>query len=261
MAHVITVCNQKGGCGKTTTVVNLSHALARFGKKVLVIDLDPQGNASVLLGDLKFLSQYRTIVDFFNERDATIESCIHPSKHKNLDLLSSHIDLFSTKLRLLTEPINFIKVKNKLTPEVKDMYDYIIIDTPPDLGGVLITNALSASDYYIVPIGAEDAFALQGFKQLTEHIQMIKEGLNPNLRLLSALITMKDDRSNISKAMVSAIPNAFGKDKVFKTPIKRNAGLGAAAAKNKTIFAYDLRQQGVKDYSSLANEVIKLLEV
>lgn len=256
MGTIISVCNQKGGCGKTTTVVNTAHALARMDYRVLVIDLDPQSNSTFILGNMKLLTQQRTIVTFFEEDNATIESCIYPSKYKNLDLLASEIELFATKLKVATDAVTWLKLKQKMPQSLKDNYDYILIDTPPDLGGFLVTNALVASHYYIVPIGAEDYFALEGFDQMVDQIKRIQEGLNPDLRMLGALITMRDNRSKVSKAMVKAIPNAFGKENVFETTIRRNAGLGAAASKQKTIYDYDLRQHGVKDHYDLSQEIV-----
>ncbi|MCP3940943.1 MAG: ParA family protein [Desulfobacteraceae bacterium] len=255
--QVVSITNQKGGCGKTTTAVNLSAALARLGQKVLVIDMDPQGNTTKVLGDPSMLPQWRTIVDFFDDEEATLESCINSTKYKEIDAIYSHLDLFSTKIRLISEPLNYVKLRSYLSKELRKKYNYIIIDTPPDLGGILMTNALSASDGYIVPVGTEDAFALQGVKQIATFIKSIRKGLNPTLEMIGVLITMRDDRSNITKAMLQAIPNAFGQEHIFKTCIKRNVAISAASAKNMTIFKYDAKQQGAKDYLNFAKEFIE----
>lgn len=271
MAKVICIANQKGGCGKTTSAVNLAHALAlsekdgegkilKKGKRVLLIDADPQHSASKIMGERDFINKYRTLVNFFTEENATLESCILPSKYENIDFICSHIDMFAVKLSLENDPINHMQFRNKLTQELKQKYDFIIIDCPPDLGGLLIINALSVADYYIVPIGAEDSESLDGMDKLTSQIKRIQKNLNPGLKFLKALITMRDNRSNISKAMVHAIPSAFGQDKVFKTIIRRNAALPAATAKNKTIFAHDVNQPGAHDYQELAAEILEFLD-
>ncbi len=257
-AVVLVVANQKGGCGKTTTAINLSHGLARRGMHVLVIDTDPQGNTTKVLCDPELISQYRTLADFFSAPEVTLNSCIHKTKYDQVDAVYSHVDLFTVKLRMMSEPINYMKLKTHMPQPVRDQYDYIIIDTPPDLGGVLITNAMSVADAIIVPVGTEDAFALQGVKQLGDFITSVKGGLNPLIKILGILITMRDDRSKITKAMLKAIPNAFGPDSIFNTYIKRNVAVSSASAKRMSAFDFDPKQQGAKDYADFVQEIIQL---
>lgn len=260
MAVIISIANQKGGVGKTTTTITTAHALGELGKKVLVVDADPQHNASLILGKVTPYEQSRTIIELFTEPDVNFSTCAVGSKYKGVDLIPSHIDLFAFGESLgPSNPKNFVGLKNKLDQAAMEYYDIIFIDCPPALGGPFLSNALVLSDYYLIPLESESYFALKGVQQFLEAAKTIRDTINPKLALLGVLITMADMRTNVSKAMVEAIQKFFTEKKVFKTIITRNTSINQASMARKTILDFDGRRSGAHDYQNFAKELLEWL--
>ena len=250
MAKVIVVANQKGGVAKTTTSVNLAAGLAYYKKNVLLIDLDPQGNASSGLGVNKNAlehSTYDVLVNFVPIDKITIEI------NKKLSLVPAKVELAGAEMELVSAISREARLKNALE-EVRDKYDYIIIDTPPSLG-LLTLNALTAADSFLVPIQCE-YFALEGLSQLLSTIKIVQKNLNPKLEMEGILMTMFDNRTNLANQVVADVKENF-KDKVFKTIIPRNVRLSEAPSFGMSIIDYDIKSKGAETYLALAKEVIK----
>ena len=258
MACIISFAIQKGGVGKTTSAVTTAHALAQMGKKVLVVDIDPQHNASLVLGKVTPYEQPRTIIDIFREPDTNFSSCAVASKYTNVDLISSHIDLFTVANQLgASSPRMIVGLRNKIDEAAQEHYDYILIDCPPNLGGPFMTNALSASDYYVMPLEAESYFALKGVQQFMDCAKEIRDSINSRLKLLGVLITMADLRTNVSKAMIESIKRFFGEELVFKNVITRSTSINRANMMRKTSIDLDSRQSGANDYMQFAKELME----
>ena len=251
MAYVISVVNQKGGVGKTTTAVNLGAFLAKKRKKVLIIDLDPQGNATSGYGFEKS-SLENTVYDLLvNEED--IANVITNTNVKNVEMCPTNINLAGAEVELVSAISRETILKRAIEP-VLDKYDYIIVDCPPSLG-LLTINALTACDGVIVPIQGE-YYALEGLAQLVDTINMIKKKLNPVIGIMGVVITMHDRRTQLTKQVVEEVQKYFG-DKVFKTFIPRNVRLAEAPSHGLTIDEYDAKSKGSIAYQALANEVLK----
>lgn len=250
MGKVISVANQKGGVGKTTTAVNLSTILAKRGKKVLMIDTDPQGNATSGLGinkDVKF-SVYDVIIN-----DIEIENTLKQTIVKNLELCPSNINLAGAEVELVSMMSREHRLKEKINSQ-KDKYDYIIIDCPPSLG-LITLNAFTASDSVLIPVQCE-YYALEGLGQLINTINLVKKHLNKNLTIEGALLTMFDIRTNLSNQVVKEV-NKYFENKVYKTVIPRNVKLSEAPSYGMPITVYDPRSKGAKAYDKFAKELIK----
>ena len=250
MGKVVSIANQKGGVGKTTTSVNLSTILAKKGKKVLMIDTDPQGNGTSGLGIDKNVnfSVYDVIIN-----DVEIENTIQTTMVKNLEVCPSNINLAGAEVELVSMMSREYRLKEKVDSQ-KDKYDYIIIDCPPALG-IITTNALTASDSVIIPVQCE-FFALEGITQLLKAIMYTQANLNPNLTIEGVLLTMLDARTNLGLEVVEEIRSYF-KDKVYNTIIPRLIRLTEAPSHGKPIVAYDPKSRGSEAYLNLAKEVIK----
>ena len=251
MGKIISVANQKGGVGKTTTTVNLSTILAKKGKKVLLIDTDPQGNATSGLGVSKDveLSVYDILIG-----DTEFDETLQETAIKNLKVCPSNISLAGAEVQLVPMMSREQRLKTKLD-KIKDQYDYILIDCPPSLGLVTL-NAFTASDSVLIPVQCE-YFALEGLGQLLNTVNLVKKHLNKNLEIEGALLTMYDARTNLSNQVVKEVKKYF-EDKVYKTVIPRNVRLSEAPSYGMPITEYDPRSKGAKSYMKFAKEFLKI---
>ena len=250
MGKIVSVANQKGGVGKTTTAVNLSTILAKKGKKVLLMDADPQGNATSGLGidkDVNF-SIYDVLVN-----DVEIENTLIQTKVKNLDVCPSNINLAGAEVELVSMMSREHRLKEK-TNSQKDNYDYIIIDCPPSLG-LITLNAFTASDSVLIPVQCE-YYALEGLGQLINTINLVKKHLNKDLTIEGALLTMFDIRTNLSNQVVKEV-NKYFENKVYKTVIPRNVKLSEAPSYGMPISVYDPKSKGAKSYEKFVKEFLK----
>lgn len=248
---VLSLVNQKGGVGKTTTAVSLASYIGKKKKKVLVIDLDPQANATSGLGIEKSELENTTYDVLIN--DCPVEDVILESSALNVDIIPTNINLAGAEVEL----VNAISRENILKSaiaDIRDDYDYIIIDCPPSLG-LLTINALTASDGIIIPIQGE-YYALEGLSQLVETINIVKKKLNPDIEIIGVVLTMFDMRTQLSKQVREEVEEYF-KKKVFKTVIPRNVRLAEAPSHGLAISDYDKSSKGAKAYESLAAEVLK----
>lgn len=250
MGKVISIANQKGGVGKTTTAVNLSTILAKKGKKVLLIDTDPQGNATSGLGIDKGVNF--SIYDVFIN-DIEIENTLQQTKVKNLDVCPSNINLAGAEVELVSMMSREQRLKEKIDNQ-KDKYDYIIIDCPPSLG-LITLNAFTASDSVLIPVQCE-YYALEGLGQLINTINLVKKHLNKELKVEGALLTMFDIRTNLSNQVVEEV-NRYFENKVYKTVIPRNVRLSEAPSYGMPISVYDSKSKGAKAYEKFVKEFLK----
>ena len=252
MGKIISFINQKGGVGKTTSCINMSAYLAVFGKKVLLIDLDAQGNASSGLGYDKENKNKVTMFDVIIE-DKTIEEAIVPTKVENLFLVPADVDLSGAEVELVSMN-NREKIIRNILKKVKDNYDYICIDCPPSLG-LISVNALTASDSVIIPMECE-FFALEGLTQLMYTIKLVKKHLNENVDVEGVILTKKDNRNNLGISVANDLKNFF-KDKVYETVIPRNVRLAEAPSFGEPIVLYDPKCSGAKAYKALTEEFLR----
>lgn len=250
MGKIIAVANQKGGVGKTTTNVNLSACLARLGKRVLTVDIDPQGNTTSGLGIEKETletSVYEVMIDNVPIRRGIVHTMV-----EGLDLLPSNINLVGAEIEM-TSMIAREHILKGCLEEVRSEYDFVLIDCPPSLG-LLTLNALTAADKVLVPIQCE-FFALEGLSQLINTVGLVSQRLNPSLSMEGVVMTMYDPRTNLSQQVVAEVKKYF-QSKVYQTMIPRNVRLGEAPSFGLPIMIYDPNCSGAKAYMSLAQEVI-----
>lgn len=250
MGRIISIANQKGGVGKTTTAINLSTVLAKRNKKTLLIDMDPQGNATSGVGIEKNLEKsiYNVLIE-----ENSIGEAILKTNIKNLDICPSTINLAGAEVELVSMMSREMRLKEKLE-NIKNNYDYILIDCPPSLG-LITLNAFTASNSVLIPVQCE-YYALEGLGQLLNTVKLVKKHLNKDLEIEGALLTMFDTRTNLSKQVVDEVKKYFG-DKVYKTVIPRNVKLSEAPSYGMPITVYDSRSKGAKCYDKLGKEVIK----
>ncbi len=251
MPKTIVVTNQKGGVGKSTSVVNIGTALAMNGKKVLIIDFDPQANAVSGFGIDKTKLE-NTVYDVLIDDALDVKSVIQPTEVENLSVIPSNIDLSGAHIELADVQNKYFILKKRLE-SIKQDYDYILIDTPPSLG-LLTLGGLCAADDVLIPLQAE-YYALEGISQLLNTINLVQKKLNPALKLLGIFITMFDGRTNLSSQVQEEIQKAFG-DKVFKAVIPRSVKLSEAPSFGKPIFLYQPNSVGASAYNDLAKEII-----
>jgi chromosome partitioning protein len=247
----IAVINQKGGSGKTTTVVNTGYYLAEMGKSVLLVDLDPQAHTTIHLG-FEPPQIKKSLYDLLVNQTPLSDVLAH-TPYKNLDLLPSKIDLASAEIELVNEVGREI-ILREILKKNKVKYDYVIIDCPPSLG-LLTLNALTTAKEVFIPIQAE-FFALEGLTKLFQTIKIVKERVNPELDITGIIITMYDKRKNICRDVEKKVEEHF-KDKVFKTRIRENVRLAEAPSYGKPIGEFDSNSYGAEDYKKLVKEIIK----
>lgn len=251
MSKIIAIANQKGGVGKTTTNVNVSACLAVLGKKVLTIDIDPQGNTSSGLGiDKNHIEKsiYDVLINGISPKEAIVHTAV-----ANLDIIVSNIQLAGAEVELVPMMSRETILKRALD-EIKDDYDYIFIDCPPSLGLITI-NALTASNKLLVPIQCE-YYALEGLTQLVNTVKLVQRNLNPSLEIEGVVLTMFDARTNLSIQVVSEVKKYF-RNKVYTTIIPRNVRLGEAPSHGVPIIVYDPKCAGAEAYSDLAMEILE----
>ncbi len=251
MGKIISVANQKGGVGKTTTTVNLSTILAKRGKKVLLIDTDPQGNATSGLGIEKEceFSTYDLLIT-----DTLAEDIIQETGIKNLSISPSNINLAGAEVQLVSMMSREKRLKEKLD-SIKDRFDYILIDCPPSLG-LITLNAFTASDSVLIPVQCE-YYALEGLGQLLNTVELVKKHLNKDLYVEGALLTMYDIRTNLANQVVREVKRFF-QNKVYKTVIPRNVRVSEAPSYGMPITVYDPKSKGARSYEKFTKEFLKL---
>jgi len=251
MTQIISIANQKGGVGKTTTSINLSAALAKVGKKVLLVDCDSQANATTGMGiDKPSLDEslYQGIIG-----EAEVDDIILPTLLPKLMMIPANIDLIGFEIEMVSANGRERKLKDLLAP-IKHRYDYIIIDCPPALS-LLTLNAFTASDSVLIPLQSE-FYALEGLGQLLNTIKRVKSSFNPKLKIKGILLTMFDKRTNLSQNVVDDAKKYF-KEMVFNTKIPRNVKLGEAPSYGLPVIIYDKQSQGSKSYVAFARELLK----
>lgn len=252
MGKILSISNQKGGVGKSTTAINLSACLAELGKKVLVIDMDPQGNMTSGLGIDKNDEEMFTVYDLLVD-ECSIQDCIRETGFENLSIIASNSDLAGGEIELLELEDREFVLSNHIKPVV-DNYDYIIIDCPPSLS-ILTLNAMCASSGIIVPIQCE-YYALEGLTQIINTIELVKERLNNDLKIEGVVFTMFDSRNNLSSDVVASVKDNLDIN-VFETIIPRNVRLAEAPSYGMPVIEYDNRSTGAASYRYLAEELIQ----
>ena len=252
MGKAIAIFNQKGGVGKTTTNINLGACLAMKGKKVLILDIDPQGNTTSGIGIKKKTLDY-TVYDLLIDDNFDTRSAIIPTAIEGLDIIPASVDLAGAEIELVQIDGREKRLKNAID-KVRDSYDYIFIDCPPSLG-LLTINSLTAVERVLIPLQCE-FYALEGVSQLMNTIELVKRGLNPGLEIEGVILSMFDGRTNLSAQVVQEVKRYFG-DKVYSTVIPRNIRLAEAPGYGMAITQYDPKSKGAEAYIEFADEFLE----
>lgn len=250
MSKIIAIANQKGGVGKTTTSVNLGAGLATLGKRVLLVDIDPQGNTTSGVGINKADVEnciYNILIDEISPQDAVVQT-----KIEGLNIIPATIQLAGAEIELVSTISRELRLKKALGA-LKHQYDYILIDCPPSLG-ILTINSLTAADSVIIPIQCE-YYALEGLSQLLNTVRLVQKNLNPHLKIEGVLLTMLDARTNLGIQVIEEVKKYF-QEKVYRTIIPRNIRLSEAPSHGQSIITYDPRSKGAEVYFELAKEVV-----
>ena len=255
MANIISLANQKGGVGKTTTTINLGASIAELGKRVLLVDFDPQGALSVGLG-INPMTVDLTVYNLLLDRDVEPEQAILKTQIPDLEIMPSNIDLSAAEIVLVSEVAREQALKRALN-KVRNRYDYILIDCPPSLG-LLTVNALTASDGVIIPLECE-YFALRGMALLMDTVEKVRDRLNPDLRLEGIIPTMYDGRTLHGREVLERVRSAFG-EFLYKTVIRRTIRFAEAPVAGESILSYAAESKGADDYRALAKEVLGLVD-
>jgi len=250
VGKIIAIANQKGGVGKTTTAVNLSACLAHMGKKTLLVDVDPQGNATSGIGVEKHDIE-QCAYDLLVE-EVDVRQVIRPTNIERLHIIPATIQLAGAEIELVPIVSREVRLQKALNP-IKDVYDFIIIDCPPSLG-LLTINALTSADTVLIPVQCE-YYALEGLSQLLNTIRLVQKHLNSNLRIEGVLLTMFDARTNLGIQVIQEVKKYF-REKVYETIIPRNVRLSEAPSHGKPIILYDAKSRGAEVYADFAREVI-----
>jgi cellulose biosynthesis protein BcsQ len=259
MGYIISVVNNKGGVGKTTTTCNLADVLGKQGKKVLVLDVDPQCNTSTILlpRDTQIRKSFYDILE--NNESLDLAGYIYATKSKNVLVLPNISDTASLEPALIAQaPQSFLKLRNAIRDKASKNYDYVIIDCPPNMG-TFVLCALYASDFAIVPIKAGSTFSVEGLIRAVQLIKDVREKGNPNLKFLRLLINSIDRRTSISQAVTGQLENIFDSEQIFKTQIPINTAFEKAESQRETIFQYDGTTTGARAFRELGKELSSIL--
>jgi chromosome partitioning protein len=249
---IIAIANQKGGVAKTTTAINLSASLAMANKRILLIDLDPQGNLTSGVGLKGHASEAGTIYEALTDTDSEPKDFVLATAIEHLSIIPADRNLTGAEIELVTQPSRHLRLK-RIVDALRDEFDFMLIDSPPSLG-LLTLNALVAADSVLVPINCE-YFALEGIAELLSTIERVREAFNPSLAIEGVLLTMYDDRTNLGQQVSSNIREFFG-EQVYKTVIPRNVRLGEAPSHGVPVILYDARSRGAEAYVAFAHEFV-----
>lgn len=251
MTHIITIANQKGGVGKTTTAINLAAALSRKGHRVLLLDLDPQGNSSISYMDTHSVGH--SAYDLMVDGNVEVSGCIYPTPVEGLDLIPARINLAKLESKLVGDFDAPFRLKDRIE-RIRDRYDFVLIDTPPTLG-LITVNALVAATYVLIPIQSS-YYALEGTDDLLETIEKVKARPNPDLRVLGVVVTLHDKRTTLAREVFDQIKTVFG-IQLFETVITKSVRLEEAPAYKESIFSFAPNSSGAGEYAKLCEEVLE----